>query len=50
MLPRDWSEEDAREVVELAASVDGIYNTWEKSDIVEKFGYASVLGRCRLDP
>ena len=41
VLPQDWSEDDQRKVLELAASRGGIYNSWTKSDIVEKFGYAS---------
>ena len=40
-LPKDWSDEDDRKVCEFAARADGVCTSWEKSDIVEKFGYGS---------
>ena len=42
VLPVDWSDEDERKVIDMAVGKEwSVYVSWEKSDIVKEFGYAS---------
>lgn len=41
VLPKDWTPEDERNTLERAAAQDGVHRLYEKSDIVDKYGYAS---------
>lgn len=41
ILPNDWTPEDERKTLERAAAQDGIRCSYEKSDIVKQYGYAS---------
>lgn len=41
VLPNDWTAEDEKKTLERAAAQDGIRCSYEKSDIVNTYGYAS---------
>jgi hypothetical protein len=41
VLPNDWTAEDEKNTLERAAAQNGIRCSYTKSDIVEKYGYAS---------